>query len=91
MKLQKQAVLMELQLKSLEIFEANNKMMTVAECAAYLGCHPGTVKNKIEAGKIITTPSGEGKHEIPKLQFVETIVAKWRAEQLKENHARKAS
>jgi len=66
--------LIESQIKALTIFNANNTMMSTAECATYLKISIGTVKNRIEKNIIIGVFQG-GKYHIPKLQFVDKLVA----------------
>ena len=61
------------QLKALTIFDANNKMMSVSECAKYLGVHFNTVKNRIEKGTIKAIFQ-DGQYHIPKLQFIKKLV-----------------
>lgn len=60
-------------LKALRLFDANNKCMSVNECADFLGVHRNTVTSRIEEGKIKATYIC-GRWSIPKLQFLEEIV-----------------
>jgi hypothetical protein len=61
------------QLKALTIFDANNTMFSVKECAAFLGVHPNTVVNRINSVAIVAVQQ-DGKYHIPKLQFVDKLV-----------------
>lgn len=62
------------QIKALTIFDANNKMMSVSECANYLGVHSNTVKNRIH-NETINAIFQEGKYHIPRLQFVKRLIS----------------
>ena len=66
--------LIESQIKALTIFNANNTMMSTAECATFLKVSVGTVKNRITKNTIIGVFQ-DGKYHIPKLQFIEKLVA----------------
>lgn len=77
MKLKAAADLLKINLQALAIFDANNTVLTVSECADWLGCHSRTVVNKIDSGKIMATESSDGKYEIPKIQFLNKIVEGW--------------
>lgn len=68
-----EAQTIEAQIKALTIFNANNTMMSVSECAEYLGVHFNTIKNRIDKETIIAIFQ-DGKYHIPKLQFVERLI-----------------
>jgi len=63
-------------IKAMTIFEANNKMMSVTECADFLKCHKNTVVNRIERGIILAT-EGDGRYDIPMIQFLNPVVDKF--------------
>ena len=63
------------QLKALTIFESNNTMMTVKECADFLGCSEDTVRRSIKSEKILAYNIGGWR--IPKLQFHKELIANW--------------
>lgn len=63
-------------LKALTIFDANNRMLSVNECADYLGVHAKTVINRINKG-VIKAKFQEGKYHIPKLQFLDNLVKEY--------------
>jgi len=65
--------LIESHIKALTIFNANNTMMSTAECATFLKISIGTVKNRINKNTIIGIHQ-DGKYHIPKLQFVNKLV-----------------
>lgn len=58
---------------ALALFDANNKCMTVNECASFLGVHPKTVKNRIQSEKIQANLIGT-IWRIPKIQFIDDII-----------------
>ena len=62
------------------LFDANNCMLNVDQCAEFLGVHEKTVKNRIhtkdKTKKIIAKPYGKG-WKIPKIQFVKEIIEKF--------------
>jgi len=66
--------LIESHIKALTIFNANNTMMSTAECAKFLKISVGTVKTRINKKTIIGVFQ-DGKYHIPKLQFVDKLVA----------------
>jgi|GEM_PF-1620597 len=69
----KEQQLIETQIKALTIFNANNTMMSTAECAKFLKISVGTVKTRINKKTIIGIMQ-DGKYHIPKLQFVNKLV-----------------
>ncbi|CAA0186627.1 helix-turn-helix domain-containing protein [Tenacibaculum maritimum] len=71
-----EAQIIESNIKAMTIFNANDKMMSVSECAEFMGIHQNTVKNRIEKEDILATFQG-GKYHIPKLQFVKLLVEKF--------------
>jgi len=69
----KEQQLIETQIKALTIFNANNTMMSTAECAKFFKISVGTVKTRINKKTIIGIMQ-DGKYHIPKLQFVNKLV-----------------
>ncbi|CAA0177525.1 conserved hypothetical protein [Tenacibaculum maritimum] len=69
-----QTDLLQANIKALTIFNANNTMLTVDECAKFLKVHPNTVKNRIHK-HTIQAIFQDGKYHIPKIQFLEKLVA----------------
>lgn len=65
--------LLQANIKALTIFKANDTMLTVDECAKYLGVHPCTIKRRIHRGTIKAVFQ-DGKYHIPKIQFLEKVV-----------------
>ena len=65
--------LLETNINALTIFEAQDKMLSVEDCATYLKVHPNTVKNRIEKKVIIALFHG-GKYHIPKIQFLKDFI-----------------
>ena len=65
--------LIEANLKALTIFEANNKCMTVDECAKYLNKHRNTIIKAINRGDIKASQIGTS-YSIPKIQFFKEII-----------------
>lgn len=74
---------LELQLKALAIFDANNTTMTPNQCAEFLQVHPRTVLNNINNGNIKANHT-EGRYQIPKIQFLEQIIWKFKNEERKQ-------
>ncbi len=68
------------------LFDANNCMLSVQQCAEFLGVHHKTVTNRImtknKTKKILAEPFGKG-WKIPKIQFVKEIVSEF--EKMKED------
>jgi len=69
----KQSKIIEAQLIALTVFDANNKCLTVSECAKFLNVHSRTITNRIYSGKIKAEFIGR-IWRIPKMQFVKKIV-----------------
>lgn len=67
--------IIEAQLEAIEIFEANNTMMTVAECAAFLNSSEDTVRRAIKSETIIAYNIGGWR--IPKLQFHKELIDRY--------------
>ena len=65
--------LIEANLKALTIFEANNKCMTVDECAFFLKKHRNTIMKAIHRGDIKASQIGTS-YSIPKIQFFKEII-----------------
>nr|WP_320118921.1 helix-turn-helix domain-containing protein [uncultured Marinifilum sp.] len=65
--------IIEAQLKALTIFDANNKCLTVDECAKFLQVHPKTITNRINSKKINAHFVGR-IWRIPKMQFIQEII-----------------
>lgn len=55
------------------IHDANDRCLTVKECAEYLGVHKNTVHNQLQKGRIKGTLIGS-VWSIPKLQFLDEIL-----------------
>ncbi|MFT5669072.1 MAG: hypothetical protein ACI9DK_003283 [Vicingaceae bacterium] len=68
------------------LFDANNCMLSVQQCAEFLKVHHKTVTNRIltknKSKKIFAEPFGKG-WKIPKIQFVKEIVCEF--EKMKED------
>jgi len=64
--------IIEAQLEAIQIFEANNTMMTVKECADFLGCSEDTVRRSIKSETILAYNIGGWR--IPKLQFHKELI-----------------
>lgn len=68
--------LIEAHIKAQTIFDANNSIMSVKECAEFLGCNERTVLNRIKSknkhNKIIAEFVGGWR--IPKLQFYKRLI-----------------
>ena len=71
------------QLIAMTIFDANNKMMSVNECAEFLDINRRTVVNRIESGQIIAH-NETGHYAIPKMQFVDGLIIAFQKESKKE-------
>lgn len=74
-----QSEIIQAHLKALTIFDANNKCLTVDECATFLQVHPKTITNRIGKGNIKAEFIGR-IWRIPKMQFVKEILKQLEAE-----------
>lgn len=63
----------EIEIMVKTIFDANDRMISVAECAEFKGKHENTILNHLKKGLIIGQLRG-GEWEIPKLQFYKELI-----------------
>ena len=70
-----EATILELNIKAIEIHKANDTMLSIEECAKYLGRHEETIRKWCRNGKIIAQYNGGWT--IPKLQFTKQLVEKF--------------
>lgn len=70
----KEIDLLQITIKALTIFNANDTMLSVDSCADFLDVHPNTIKNRIQKGTIKAIFQ-DGKYHIAKIQFLERIIA----------------
>lgn len=78
-----QRELLQTNIKALTIFEANNTTLSVDECANFLKVHPITIKRRIHKGTIDAVFQ-DGKYHIPKIQFLEKVIANFEDTDLKK-------
>lgn len=73
--------LIEVQIKALTIYHANDKMLSVKQCAEFLGKCEKTIINRINSkdphNKIHAVYKGGWM--IPKIQFIQEVLASWNA------------
>jgi len=65
---------LKLHLQAMAIFDAHNTTFSIKKCAEFLKVHPNTIRSRIHSGTIKATFL-DGKYHIPKLQFLDKIIA----------------
>ena len=75
--------LLRASIKAIAIYDANNTVMTVGQCATWMAIHKNTVLRKIHAGEIDANFKG-GEWRIPKIQFLDKIIDEFKSTEFKE-------
>ncbi|CAL2056103.1 helix-turn-helix domain-containing protein [Tenacibaculum sp. 190524A05c] len=77
------AQVLKQQLMALAIYDANDTSLTVEECAAFLGKSYVTIIRWIDQKKIVAVHN-KSSYSIPKIQFLDKIIEKFKEESEKE-------